>query len=216
MSGARPTLVGSLPVRSPEDLGLVEEALKSGCDLVELRLDYMEKPVMPDIVALIRLRDRIVITVRDVAEGGASDIDLRARIGLLEQAASVGYKVDIEYDTFRMMSLEKAFIISRHYLLAPPEFEEMNAIIAESSPRCTIVKIACKAGKHVVPDLVRLLDSHSNVAVMEIGGDPHDRIAFSILGSRLLYCHIGEPTAKGQMSCSRARKMMDELWPADQ
>ena len=48
-------------------------------------------------------------------------------------------------------------------------------------------------------------------AVMPMAVDPLERIAFSILGSELVYANAGEATALGQMDYRRAKEIIQVI-----
>lgn len=50
-----------------------------------------------------------------------------------------------------------------------------------------------------------------NIAVMPIGTNPVERIAFAILGSKLVYGYAETPTAPGQMSYIQIKRIMNVL-----
>ncbi|WP_054845075.1 hypothetical protein [Sulfuracidifex tepidarius] len=57
--------------------------------------------------------------------------------------------------------------------------------------------------------LSSLLDIYPKIAVMPMGVNPMERIAFSILGSQLIYSSVDEPTAPGQMKYIEVRHILN-------
>lgn len=148
---------------------------------------------------------RLVITVRDPEEGGIHSYDPEEKLEFLRNAVNMGFLVDVE----SRFAEEKHFdcsnqIVSRHYLQFDPSYEEVSGFVEKYSDESRITKIALRAGQDSRKILVRLLGKYKNIAVMETDGEGSSRILYSILGSRLLYCHAGEKTSPGQIGCEEA------------
>ena len=181
-------------------------------DMVEVRLDYL--PDMEGIEPAIfkEFRNRLILTIRDPVEGGRNSVDTKKRERFLRTAIEAGFLVDIEISNLNSMTLDySSQILSRHYLNEDPAFEDLESLASEYSNKCRYLKIALRRNENSSQKLISLLNRHHNLVVMEVDGDPASRIVYSILGSRLIYCHAGEKTSPGQISCHSAARIFDLL-----
>lgn len=205
-------LVAALPVRAVE---LLPERIRSvGADLVELRLDYLDDLGQVDMGSLAEQRDRLILTVRSVEEGGINQHPRETKAAFLRRASGMGFTVDIEGSFVNDMKLDlPGAIVSRHYTDRDPSMEELCSFVDDFTSRAGLVKIVLRASHDSRMKLLRLLDRYRNrpLAVMELDGEPMTRILFSLMGSCLVYCHEGEKTSPGQLPCSEAREIMAEI-----
>lgn len=182
------------------------------CDLVELRLDYM-KSIGTDILNdLLQFKEKIILTVRDTDEGGVNHFPDNSRIKFMRSAFEMGFMTDLEARFLKRYPEMKAHIASFHLLKGSLDKNYVAEMMSNLKGRYRFFKIATVPGRENMQILVDFIQSNSNVAAMEIGGNPLDRIAFSILGSRLLYCSLGEATAEGQMKCAVASDILHSIW----
>lgn len=204
----RPLVVAALPIYTDRDL---EKIVNINSDLVELRLDYSSN--LPDVELLTKYKDKIIVTIRDPREGGVNRIDEGRKAEYLR----VLYEKDILFD------VEAAFverydipyknkIVSVHYFNELPDFKEVDKVVSKYEDEAYTVKIAVMAKGSYKKLLADILFSHKNVTVLPMGSDPLERIAFGILGSKLIYTYVDKPTAPGQMKYTRAMKILDELF----
>lgn len=179
-------------------------------DLVELRLDYCNDLDGIDLQALEAFKDRLIITVRSGDEGGFRYIPQETRSKVLQSAIRRGFLVDIEISSPFLEDVEYGGqILSRHYIHRDPPLQELEDLAREYGDKCRVLKIALRKSENSSTNLISLLNRHHNIAVMETDGDPASRIIYSALGSRLLYCHMGEKTSPGQIGCNEAVKVLD-------
>lgn len=195
----RPLVVASLPVRSKSDLARAREI--ESVDFVELRLDYLSDiwSIEPELIAM--LERPVIATIRDIEEGGVTFVDPAAKTEYLRRLHDLGVVYDVEASFARRYVVPyEEKIVSAHYLDGLPSEEEVERVLEEYADTAFCVKIAVSA----TPGYKRLLSSilergYENVAVMPVGSSPLERLAFALLGSMLVYSHVGEPTALGQM-----------------
>ena len=199
MRHRKPIVVASLPIRSLQDLGKIEIA--NDADLVEIRLDYMDNPlsIEPDLLA--RFRDRIIITIRDRSEGGLREVDEHLKAGYLSKLDKLGLLYDAEISFVEKHGIPyDGKILSIHYISRLPTKEEVISKINAYAERAFAIKIAVNNMKGYRELLASLLEAgYDNIAVMPMGSDPLERIALTLMGSKLVYGYIETPTAPGQM-----------------
>ncbi len=209
-------VVASLPVKEKRDLSKIKDI---DSDMIELRLDYVEDPsfITDEIHSLSRFKDRLIFTIRSVDEGGVKYVKEEIKKRIYERLQDLNFMVDVEakfasrYD----IRVDENTIVSSHYFHNVPELKE---VIKEFSPfhdNDPLFKVAV-IGKHGYKGLLSsLLDVYSKIAVMPMGVNPLERISFGILGSKLIYSSVSEPTAPGQMSFAEVRRMLQCMRIAD-
>ncbi|MEM0157197.1 MAG: type I 3-dehydroquinate dehydratase [Thermoplasmataceae archaeon] len=207
----RPILVGSIPVWSLDTLEKKIIHAAGHCDLVELRLDYLKELSNKIIEMLKPFAEKCILTVRSVDEGGINQFPEDLRAAFLSEAAEKGFMIDAELATCTLTGI-RPFIASMHFFRKIPDEPALSDLVRKASESGKHVKIAYMPFPGARSSMVNLLEKNKNLSVMEMGGNPESRIAFSLLGSELIYCHLGDPTASGQMECSRAVKIVDCLW----
>ncbi len=207
----RPIVVGSIPVRSLDALQKKISDKARHCDLVELRLDYLPLLSSKIIEMLNPFADKCILTVRSVDEGGINQFPEDIRVAFLSEAAEKGFLIDAELSACMLAGI-RPFIASMHFFREIPDEPMLSDLARKAGESAKHVKIAYVPFPGVRSRMVNLLEEFTNLSVMEMGGNPESRIAFSLLGSELIYCHLGDPTASGQMDCPRAVKMVDCLW----
>lgn len=207
----RPLVVASMPVRSRSDVVKARDI--KGPDYVELRLDYMRnlEDVPPDVLALIGRP--IIATLRDVAEGGVTYISPEVKVAYLKRLHDLGVMYDVEASFLESHDVAyEEKIVSAHYLDRIPAEKEVLEIVERYADSAFCVKIAVPARPGYKSLLSRVLDlGYDNVAVMPIGSDPWERLAFALLGSKLVYSYVDEPTAPGQMRYGDLLKVLEVL-----
>lgn len=179
---------------------------------MELRLDYMAAIDTGMLKLIAPLKERVILTVRDPSEGGINKFPDSIKFRFLKAASEEGFRCDTEAAFMIRHPSLNSFIVSMHYIGKEVDLAQIYGAMNQLSGRYDYFKIAGEVGPETREKLISLLNSGSRIAVMEIGGDPMARIAYSILGSSLIYCHLGEPTAKGQIQCQRVSDIINEIW----
>lgn len=204
----RPLIVASLPVYDTNDLEKVKD-IKS--DLVELRLDY--STVLPEISLLLRYKDKIIVTIRDIREGGVNRIDDQKKIEYLRMLYQNDILFDVEASFLEKYDIPyRNKIVSMHYFDKIPEINYVHHIIDRYQNEAYTVKVAVIAKDGYKKFLADILFSHRNVTILPMGSDPLERIAFGILGSKLIYTYVDKPTAPGQMKYTKAIEILNALF----
>jgi 3-dehydroquinate dehydratase-1 len=202
-------LVIALPVRSLEDLKLVP-TLDS--DLVELRLDYLKKPEDFDLSLIEDIKDRVIVTVRDPSEGGVKEVDEDWKASLYKKLHDMGVLYDVEARFLRKRKdiPFEGKIVSAHFFDRVPSIKEVEEIF-KGFEEAWIKKLAVTAREGYKELLAHF--ARKGFAVMPMGSDPIERIAFAILGSELIYASLdkGLETAPGQMSYKKVKEILSCL-----
>lgn len=174
-------------------------------DRVELRLDYLSSPCDIDLDALEGKKNRLILTLRDVSEGGAQQLDHGRKKAFLDEAVRRGFLVDVEATFAEEHDFNcRGQIVSRHYLDTDPDYSVLVEFAEKYRDVSYITKVALRSSESSRNLIARLLSEYENLAVMEVDGEESSRLLFSVLGSRLLYCHVGNKTSPGQMNCREA------------
>lgn len=207
----KPLLVAALPVASIEDLKKIEH-VRNHVDLVELRVDYMDNPMLIPYENFTQ--EKILVTLRDHSEGGVKKHSDEVKLQLLKRLYDLGMLYDVE-----MMFLEKYSYVNYEdkivsYHIFDPSNVDLNKIkemIEKYMNKALIVKIATVPFLGYKSFLASLLELGDNIAVMPMSTNPQERIAFTLLGSKLLYCCIERPTALGQVRCIDVKIILDTI-----
>ncbi|AWR94845.1 type I 3-dehydroquinate dehydratase [Acidianus brierleyi] len=202
----RTSIVASLPVYNIGDL---EKIKRIDADFIELRLDYMDK-LEVNLDSLNEYRSKLIFTIRDKSEGGYKEIPDAEKSAFLKELYSKGFLYDIEASFLqRELVPHKGKIVSAHYFDHIPSFEELEDIIRKYR-EAYIIKFALVGKENYREILIKLL-RYENIAVMPMNVDPLERIAFSILGSKLIYGYVDIPTASGQMHYKDIKRIFQLL-----
>uniref|UniRef100_A0A2T9WL94 3-dehydroquinate dehydratase n=2 Tax=Nanobsidianus stetteri TaxID=1294122 RepID=A0A2T9WL94_NANST len=202
-------LVITLSVRSLKDIKLVS-ALDS--DLVELRLDYLRRPEDFDPSLIDDIKDRVIVTVRDPSEGGIKEVDEDWKASLYKKLHDMGVLYDVEARFLRKRKdiPFEGKIVSAHFFDRVPSIKEVEEIF-KSFEEAWIKKLAVTAREGYKELLAHF--ARKGFAIMPMGSDPIERIAFAILGSELIYASLdkGLETAPGQMSYKKVKEILSCL-----
>ncbi|MEM2200973.1 MAG: type I 3-dehydroquinate dehydratase [Ignisphaera sp.] len=199
-------LVASIPIGTAEDLGKVLKI--EGVDLIELRVDYSDNPLAIDFSLVKDLP--VIVTLRDAYEGGVKEHKDEVKLKLLSKLSKLGIMYDLEMKFVEKYGINyENNIVSMHILnTRGVDKEIIKSKVKKFSGKAFAVKIATRPFPGYRTFLVELLELGNNIAVMPMDVDPVERIAFALLGSKLLYCYTDKPTASGQPSCTEASKVL--------
>ncbi len=204
MADSQPQICATVTGRSADAIRRARIAAETDADLVELRLDTMEKP---DPAAALNGRRRpAVVTCRPVREGGFFAGSEEERRRIIEDASALGAEfVDVEWDADFDALIRgrggRGVVISRHDFTGTPStvsdlLSSMHASGAE------IVKLAVKT--RTLSDLLPLLDARPAFETLLIGmGEPG--VASRVLAARFRsrWTYAGDGVAPGQLTTSR-------------
>ncbi|OHB58526.1 MAG: shikimate dehydrogenase [Planctomycetes bacterium GWF2_50_10] len=129
------------------EIGLTQiaEAMRLGAEIVEIRADYLDEPGASAAVAMVEAARRaglkIIVTARDVRQGGFKEIDEAARLEILAGAVGAGADyVDCEFINYTHAHVRERInnaigqsqcrlIISHHDFTKP--FVDLEVLYAE-------------------------------------------------------------------------------------
>ena len=202
-------VVGSLSSTPPSHIS------PSDCDILELRLDSdLSEESIKQILSNNPLP--LLITARDIKEGGIKELSLAERISLLKQWLPHAQYVDLELQNWESMqeiiALAKPTtcltIASYHDFEKTPSQDDIDLLVASAvTANPDIIKFAFYINS--LDDIGRcqkLLFKHSNlnISIMGMGAyAPVSRVLLAQSGSILNYGYLGkEETAPGQWPSS--------------
>ena len=185
------------------------------CDLIELRLDYLENPTH---YQLCHLNQKTILTIRDFNEGGIKFCQLENKISYYKKAiSSTNCLVDLEINNFTNEIPAKNLIISYHNFKEIFDPKELEKIIIDSNKlSAKYLKIAVNITSYYQFLILEYLIKLSNKPVILVGMDKLGKL------SRLLYKHLGSvatyiaeaknKTANGQLTIEEAKRFyLDKL-----
>jgi 3-dehydroquinate dehydratase type I len=218
--------ISIVPGTNEEALSLIARALPEA-DLVELRIDRIDKPDLP--MLLYAGKDRLVVTNRRRDEGGFFAGCENKRMALLHEAVKLGARlVDIEARTgsaavgrlgraIRAKGGKTRLIVSHHDLSGTPSRQTlMKRYKACRLLGADIVKIVTLA--NTVEDNLRVLEiipqarsMGQDIIAFCMGEKGRlSRVAASLLGSCIHYASLeeGAESAPGQLTADRMKKIL--------
>jgi 3-dehydroquinate dehydratase-1 len=202
-------------VVSVPDPGAIDEAERSGADLIEIRRDLMQGN--PE-ERLREIRDRTrtpwIGTVRTIAEGGRFSGTPEEWHAQIEPLLPLVDMIDIEYPyreyaaAFRSAGKE---IIASCHTKEMPSPDEMASIEQRLRSCGDIPKIVVqpRTEKDVISLLSFTLEAARPVVVSTMGGRfRYARALLPLFGSEMVFCHAGTPTAEGQYHIRELRQLL--------
>lgn len=184
----------------------------SDCDLIEVRLDSKEN--LSDLIKTYSQAEHdLLITARDIKEGGLQDLPINERSTRLVNFMEHARYIDVEmlnWDLFSdALSLAKKkeliTIASYHDFEKTPSYAEISELISIHRGKADILKFAFMT--HSLQDIKvcqDILFNHKNlkISIMGMGAyAPVSRLLLAQSGSVLNYGYLGDtPTAPGQWS----------------
>jgi len=221
--------ISIVPGTNEEALSLLARALP-GADLVELRIDRIERPDLP--LLLHAGKERLLVTIRRRDEGGFFASCENRRMELLREAIDLGARyVDIEARTgavavgrlgkaIRARKGKTKLIVSHHDLEGTPSRQTLvKRLKASRALGADIVKIVTLA--NTVEDNLRVLDLIPQALAMGqdiiafcMGARGRlSRVAAPLLGSCMSYASLedGAESAPGQLTAGEMKTILGIL-----
>ncbi len=210
-------------------LALMDRAL-AGADLVEIRLDAIREP---DLKRLLRgRRDRVLVTNRSAAEGGAFDGPEARRVALLREAVALGAAyVDIEAatdaglfrslrETLRDRGGATKLVVSWHDTAGTPSARALRKKVRElMALKADVVKLVTRAES--VADAFRVLElipaaRRQGQEIVAFAMGPRgraSRLLSVLVGASWTFAALaaGAESAPGQMTVAETRQSMSVL-----
>ena len=206
----RPYVVASIPIKSYSD---IQTALSiTDADFVELRLDYFDNPMQIDYTGFIG--KRIILTLRDIDEGGKKRFDPEIKKHLIKLWHGNGLMYDVELSFVERYGVEYENAIVSIHILNPTQalVDHVLAKVSRYVDKAFAVKVAVTPFKGYKKFLASLLELGDNIAVMPISSNAVERIGFALLGSKLVYGYVTEPTAPGQLHYKKLISILNTIY----
>jgi 3-dehydroquinate dehydratase-1 len=211
-------VISVLLVVSVPDAGLLEEALASGADAIEVRLDLL-KDAECDLVreALGAASVPLIVTIRTAAEGGAFAGTAEEWRERLEPWLGIADYVDVErpYAAYADDCRKHgAAIIASVHRNDMPGTAALEALRDELRGYGDIPKIIVTPSctEDVITLLTFTATATKPIATGVLGeGFRYMRAILPLFGSELVYCHAGVATSPGQYHIGEMRRLMEML-----
>lgn len=201
----------------------VNNALKAGANMLEIRLDTFSKreiKLLPG--ALKRLKARKIptlLTIRNAKEGGKGRLTDSERLTLFIEFIPLVDAVDIELSSKKILKRvitaakekRKKVIVSFHDFKSTPGTKGLVKTIKEArGAGADIVKLAALVkGQAELTRLAALLTDNKDLIIIAMGSaGTASRVFFPMLGSLITYAGISGANAPGQLS---VRKLKSEF-----
>ena len=196
------------------------------CDIVEVRLDAdLSAETIRDLITPLNLP--ILITARDIREGGCKDLTVAQRTALITQWIAQAHYLDIELRNWSLMedaiglahATQCQIIASYHDFEKTPSQEELDELMKsalQASP--DIIKFAFFIES--LADIERcqkLLFQYQNLNISIMGMGPYapvSRVLLAQSGSVLNYGYLGQnATAPGQWPARLLKEAITSCQP---
>ena len=160
--GAATRVVAAVMASTADEMRQAAQDACEGADLVEFRVDALQKPDLPDLEDLRRAdTGPSILTCRKQTEGGVFQGSEPERLEILRRALGLGFAfVDIELDSFspelRATETSSQLILSHHNFDSMPE--DLSGIVERAAAAgADIVKVAARTDS--LADVVRLAEA---------------------------------------------------------
>jgi 3-dehydroquinate dehydratase type I len=208
------------------NLNQAKKAMKSGADILEIRVDLTGKNVSianwDFFVRLFRkirktARLPLICTIRSADEGGKYKGPDSDKLALIKVLSPYCKFIDIEHNSSLLSDpyirkIRNKLIISRHFFKDTPTPGSLEKVVRASLKfRPAIVKIATNAAKQEnLITLAKILKSFNKtpLALITMGKfGKTGRFLMPILGSKLTYGFIETAVAPGQINIKELSKL---------
>lgn len=211
-------------VHTLEGLRLAQRLKPGALDVVEVRVDALEKHLLEVERAILRIPIPILITVRHPAEGGVGNLTVARRRELISRFFPFAAFVDIELRSAPGFAAEieqirdsgAKLIVSDHHFRSTPSLAQMIARERRAfQAGADIFKLAC-----LLPgakEFARLVEFAGRPvarsrAVMGMGKFGQvSRLALAQAGSALNYGYLDRPNAPGQWEARELKTLVARL-----
>ena len=215
-----------------EALKLASIGQKMGADLIEYRLDFLErKNFEKDVSVIGNLKEQaelpVIFTVRSNKEGGVWEGSEEERLNIIEACidtapayVDIELTLDIE-DISRLCLMAKkndvSVILSRHYGNMPPLKQLISDLKEAKALEADVVKIIPTA--KTLEDNLEILMLHSSakdigIKIIAFCMGKYgvlSRILCSFFGSEFTYAGVNKVVASGQLMVDSLRMILDGL-----
>jgi len=219
----------AVPFRGATPVERIEEAVRLGMDIAELRIDLFASKRANDVLAQIDRFHGIprLATIRSAGEGGGWDGSDAERLTLYESVISCVDAIDVELSSKSIAgavvenarALGKCAIVSFHDFERTPSPADLDHIASRAKGLgADIVKVAamCRTPEDV-RTLVAYTLRHREKGLVTIGmGEVGllTRVFFPALGSLFTFAAFGHGTAAGQIPLGETHKYLQAFYPS--
>ena len=200
-----------------------EKAIDLGADILELRIDMLEKPNPDEIQQLIQdINYPTIATNRIQSEGGFFKGSEEKRTSILIEAAEYADIIDIELQTNEKMrdnviEAAKSSIISYHDFQKTPSFEELLDVVKAEKEIGNIAKFAVMPNSYkdtlTVLNVLSEVPNTIGIAMGDLG--KYTRIVAPIFGSPITFASIDKESAPGQIDINATKDILRKLTVID-
>jgi 3-dehydroquinate dehydratase/shikimate dehydrogenase len=205
-----PELCVTVTGRTVQAIVRAREAAEAEADLVELRLDMMDRP--DAAAALAGRRTRAIVTCRPVRVGGHFEGSDEERLRILREAHALGTDyIDVDFDAPCEPIISerqgRGVIVSKHDFTGTPT-DIPNLLAAMRRTGAEIVKLA--TATETLSDLIPLLKAATSEQPTILIGMGASGVVSRILAARFRsrWTYAGDAVAPGQLS---VRRMLHEF-----
>ena len=215
-----------------EALKLASIGQKMGANLIEYRVDFLErKNFDKDISIISNLKEQtelpVIFTVRSNREGGVWQGSEEKRLNIIEACidtapAYIDIELTLELEDISRLCLTAkknnvSIILSRHYKNMPPLKQLISDLKEAKALEADVVKIIPTA--KTLEDNLEILKLHSSAKDIDIKIIAFcmgkygvlSRILCSFFGSEFTYAGVNKEVASGQLMVDSLRMILDGL-----
>jgi len=217
----------AVPFRDGAFAPLIDDAVRRGVDIAELRVDQFSRMDTAHVLAEAAKFSALPVlgTIRSAAEGGKwKDSDER-RLELYRALLPYVQAVDVELSSSDILpsvvrethALHKPIVISFHDFTGTPDGARLEQIERDAREAgADIVKVATVCTTNAdIQTLARFTLDHANDGVVVIGMGPVGvctRLLFPALGSLFTFAALGQGTAPGQLQLAEMKQLFDQIY----
>ncbi|SCG86146.1 type I 3-dehydroquinate dehydratase [Methanobacterium congolense] len=197
----------------------VKNAVNSGADVLELRIDAMEDPLSVDVKGIIKdIKHPVIATNRMKAEGGLFKGTEEERVKILIGSAEYAEFVDIELQTedkylSKVIKASKSTIISYHDFKGTPPCSELLSVVRRELEIGDIAKFAVMPTSIndtlVVLEVLSQVENTIGISMGDIG--KYTRVVAPLFGSPITFASLDKESAPGQMDIENTKHILNEI-----
>lgn len=203
-----------------------ESAFGFGADYVEVRFDFVNPDILPEVIqAARRTKDRSVFTLRTKTQGGMFTGSESDRLHWLHKLAEEEpMLLDVELDTLQknddladfLEAKRNPLLVSWHDFERTPPSDTISDVLSEMRTYSNYVKIVTTARS--IDDSLRLLELYETAiglfpiffAMGEAG--VLSRLLCTLIGNApFTYASLDKALAPGQLTVQQMKKLYDRI-----
>ena len=196
-----------------------KNAIEAGADLLEIRIDAIEKPNPDDVSSVLKyINYPLIATNRKIEEGGLFKGSEFERVEILLAAAKHADFVDIELGTDKdymqkIIKASKSTIISFHDFNKTPSMDFLLEIVRKERDLGDIAKFAVMpqniSDTLVVLNVLSKVQNTIGISMGDMGR--YTRVIAPLFGSPITFASLDNKSAPGQLDISSTTNFLDKL-----